>query len=173
MKNWETIFLVEAKKKCIHLSWIFARLPSLGHILLSKPLMITSWGWLDIFSPTYTVLRFLSKTLQYYNLIRRLDSFGLPNSCSSWEELDSLTLEVTWGWFCFKKPLPHKAWRQILPCFQVSLSMSTDHFIVYTLYARDKWLPCMETPPCMDSITLMFQMKYRILSASPFLNHSS
>lgn len=36
-----TLFLIEAKKNCIDLSWIYVKLSN--HILLSEPLMVVSW----------------------------------------------------------------------------------------------------------------------------------
>lgn len=43
-----TLFLIEAKKNCIDLSWIYGKLSN--HILLGEPLMVVSWRISFVFS---------------------------------------------------------------------------------------------------------------------------
>ena len=114
--RWRTekiIFLVDAKEKCIDLSWISAKLPSQGYTLEStfndyKLGMV--WHFL---SKTHSPLTSEQNALELYPGTKSWFMWA-PNFCSSWEELlkplcsvgykiNILTLEVAQRHFLFKE----------------------------------------------------------------------
>lgn len=69
--RWRTekrVSSVEARNNCINLSWIFAKLPSQEHSLLSKPLWVINWNVFDIFSQAYIVFDLWRKCFIFYLL---------------------------------------------------------------------------------------------------------